>query len=263
MSSTKPLFDLVVPDDLGERDQWILWRRETVSGRETKVPYSIQGRRANSADPRDWATLKNALQLWRQHAQRYAGIGFVFCKADPFVGIDLDDCLELNGTPKRWASRIVERFADTYIEISPSGQGLKIWAKGQLRANVPGVRVGDGQIEMYDHSRYFTFTGRAFRGLVLEVENHADDVSALYERLVQGKRRSHWKLQPLKGGRIPYGTQHNTLVSLVGTLRARRVCDEAIEACLQVVNERQCERPGTRAHINQLVRSSRKWGASA
>ncbi len=31
----------VVPDDLVERDQWVLWRRETSNGRETKVPYTV------------------------------------------------------------------------------------------------------------------------------------------------------------------------------------------------------------------------------
>jgi len=87
------------------------------------------------------------------------------------------------------------------------------------------------------------------------------DILLLHERLAGWKRKS-WPLQPLEGGRIPYGRQHNTLVSIAGTLRARRVCDEAIEACLQIVNERQCERPGPRVHISQLVHSSRKWGTA-
>jgi primase-like protein len=60
--------------------------------------------------------------------------------------------------------------------------------------------------------------------------------------------------------RISHGRQHNTLVSLCGTLRARGVCEEAIEACLQIVNEKQCEKPGAREHISRIVRSSRKWG---
>jgi len=164
--------------------------------------------------------------------------------------------------PEAVASRIIERFADTYIEISPSGQGLKIWAKGRLPTNVPGVHVGDGQIEMYDRARYFTFTGRTFRGKVLQIEDHSEDLRLLHDRLVRTNHKTRWPLQPLEGGRIPYGSQHNMLVSIVGTLRARRICDEAIEACLQVVNERQCERPGSRANISRLIRSSRKWGTA-
>lgn len=230
---------------------------------EAKVPYPVQGRRASSPNPHDWTQFQNALRSWRRHPQRYAGLGFVLCADDPFVGIDLDDCLEQDGALSPWANGVVERFSDTYIEISPSGRGLKIWAKGALPANVPGVRAGHGQIEMYDHARYFTVTGQVFRGAPLEIEDHAHDALLLYERLVQGRHKSSWSLQPLEGGRIPYGKQHNTLVSIAGTLRARRVCDEAIEACLQIVNERQCERPGPRVHVSQLVKSSRRRGATA
>lgn len=261
MNTSARLPDLTVPDDLAERDQWVLWRRETVAGRETKVPYSARGHRASSTNRHDWGDFQNVLRVWRGQPERYAGLGFVFAAEDPFVGIDLDDCLDGGGV-KSWARGIIERFSDTYIEVSPSGQGLKIWANGRLPANVAGVRLGDGQIEMYDRSRYFTVTGRIFRGAPLEVEDHTSDVLLLYDRLV-GRKLKRWPLQPLKGGRIPYGQQHNALVSLAGTLRARNICDEAIEACLQTVNERQCERPGPRAHIAQLVRSSRKWGATA
>ena len=253
--------NLTVPDDLAERDEWVLWRRELVSGREAKVPYSIRGHRASSTNPRDWGDFQTALSIWQRRAEQYAGLGFVFSADDPFVGIDLDDCLDADGKLKLWAQGIVERFSDTYIEISPSGLGMKIWTKGQLPGNVAGVKIGDGQIEMYDRSRYFTMTGHVFRGALHEVEDHAADLLLLYERLVGGKNR-RWPLQPLEGGRILYGQQHNTLVSIAGTLRARRVCDEAIEARLQIVNERQCERPGPRVHISQLVRSSRKWGAA-
>jgi hypothetical protein len=67
-------------------------------------------------------------------------------------------------------------------------------------------------------------------------------------------------LQPLPGGQIPHGQQHNTLVSLCGTLRARGICDEAIESCLQIVNRQQCERPGPPENISGIVKSSRRWG---
>jgi hypothetical protein len=124
------------------------------------------------------------------------------------------------------------------------------------------VKIGDGTIEIYDHARYFTVTGRVFRGAPLEIEEHAADLRALYDHLTR-KAVCRWTLQPLVGGRIPHGQQHSTLVSIAGTLRARRVCDEAIEACLQVINTQQCERPGPPEHISRIVRSSRRWGATA
>ena len=178
---------------------------------------------------------------------------------DSLAGIDLDDCLDEHDGVKPWACGVVERFADTYMEISPSGGGLKVWARGSaFTANLGGVKVGNGQIEMYDHSHYFAVTGRVFRGAPLQVEDHAADLRALYDRLTAG--RKGWLLQPLSSGQIPYGQQHNTLVSFCGTLRARGACEEAIEAFLQIVNEKQCEKPGPRENVTRIVRSSRKWG---
>lgn len=249
---------LILPDSLTELDQCVLWRYELVGDRQTKVPYSIRGGKASSTDPRTWSTFEQALEAWRRNPKRYSGIGFVFVKGGGMVGIDLDDCLDTEGCPKQWARGIIERFFDTYMEISPSGSGLKIWARGSLPANLPGVPVGDGHIEMYDHSRYFTVTGRVFRGAPLQIEDHASDLLVLYERLAGGRKT--WPLQPLEGGRIPHGQQHNMLVSIAGTLRARRVCDAAILACLLEVNRLQCEKPGPVENIRRIVTSSRNWG---
>jgi hypothetical protein len=249
--------DLRVPDDLTERDQWVLWRNQMRSGKPTKVPYQLSGKPADSTNPRTWATFEEALNRWRRDRQRYTGLGFVFSKGDPLAGIDLDDSLDDQGDVKEWARGIIERFSDTYIEISPSGRGLKIWARGSLPANLPGICVGDGAVELYDHARYFAVTGRVFRGGPIEIEDHAGDLLMLYERLAACRKGR--LLQPLPGGQIPYGRQHNTLVSLCGTLRTRGVCEEAIEACLQIVNDRQCEQPGPRENVSRIVQSSRKW----
>jgi hypothetical protein len=259
LTSSVPPAELAVPDDLAERDQWVLWRYEERNGKATKVPYRVTNRPASSTNPADWGSYEAVTNVWLRAPTRYAGLGFVFSAEDPFCGIDLDDCLDADGALKPWARGIVERFSDTYMEISPSGSGLKIWARGAVPANLAGVNIGDGQIELYDHARYFTVTGRVFRGAPLEIEDHSADVRALYNHLTQHKVRK-WKLQPLRGGRIPYGRQHSTLVSIAGTLRARLVCDEAIEACLQVINAQQCERPGPPANVSKIVRSSRNWG---
>lgn len=249
--------DFRVPDDLAEYDQWVLWRYEARRGRRTKVPYQLGGKPADSTNPGTWTTFEGALSAWHRSPRRYAGLGFVFSKEDPFAGIDLDDCLDERADVQSWARGIVERFADTYTEVSPSGRGLKIWARGSLPANLPGVAVGEGQIELYDHARYFAVTGCAFRGAPLQIEDHAADFLVLHRHLTAG--RKGWPLQPLADGRIRHGLQHSILVSLCGTLRTRHVCEEAIEACLQIVNAKQCERPGPREHITRIVRSSRKW----
>ena len=245
---------LVVPDDLAELDRWGVWRSE--DGR--KVPCRTDGRRASSVAPNDWGELEAARAALRRGS--YSGLAFCFFEQDGLIGIDLDHSLNPDGTCKPWAAGIVTKFGDTYSESSPSGGGLHIFARGSLPAAVV-VKVEDGGIEAYSAGRYFTYTGQRFNCAPLQVEDHAEDLKVLYERLTQGKRRG-WPLQPVEGGRIPYGQQHSTLVSIAGTLRARRVCDEAIEACLQVINARQCERPGPPENIARIVRTSRSWGVA-
>jgi hypothetical protein len=246
-----------IPDDFAEWIQFLLWRRE----HGTKVPYRVDGRKASTTNPQDWSDYETVLRVLQSHPREYAGIGFVFQESDPFAGIDIDNCLEdTNDNPKAWCRGIVERFADTYMEVSPSGLGLKIWCRGKLPAAV-SIAIEDGRIEMYDRARYFTLTGNVFRGAPLEIEDHAADLLSLFERLT-GRSANHCEM-PRYGipveGKIPKGTQHLTLVSLTGTLRRRGICDEAIEACLQTVNLRQCEQPGRPENISRIVRSTRAW----
>ena len=54
-----------------------------------------------------------------------------------------------------WAAEIVTKL-NTCTEVSPSGEGLKLFARGKL----PGSGKKRAQIEMYDQGRYFTVTGK-------------------------------------------------------------------------------------------------------
>jgi len=247
-----------VPSDLEERDQWVLWRLE----RMAKVPYRPDGRRASTTEPSDWSEYPKILHVFESQLKYWSGIGFVFTTEDPFVGIDLDDCLDECGTPKESTRGIIERFADTYMEISPSGHGLKIWAKGQLPAAVGKVAFQDGAaIEMYDRKRYFAVTGKVFRGAPLQVEDHAQDILRLYERLTRanGNHPQGPKYRIPPEVKIPKGMQHLTLVAIAGALRRYGVCDRAIDACLQAVNRNQCSQPGLSENISRIVTSSRPW----
>src|SRR5947209_18741785 len=91
---------IIAPDDLTERDQWVLWRYEARNGKPTKVPYQVNARKASSTDPSTWTTFEAALDSLRQVADQFDGIGFVFTPEDPYCGIDLDDCIDDGGNIK-------------------------------------------------------------------------------------------------------------------------------------------------------------------
>lgn len=140
---------MLVPTEVGERKQWMLWRLEY----GTKVPYQTNGRRAKSNDPGTWTTLDEV-----QASQGdYTGKAFIFAEDDPFCGVDLDDCIE-GGVWQPWAEEIRERLRGVaYGEISPSGTGVKFTTRADKPA---GSRCTNQKgVECYDRKRFWTWTG--------------------------------------------------------------------------------------------------------
>jgi putative DNA primase/helicase len=148
-----------IPERLAERPQWVCWCLEEREGKPTKVPY-VPGtvRRASSTDLMTWATFSEARAAYEAgEPVAYDGLGFVFCSADPFVGIDLDDCCDPNsGEISPWAQEIIDSVQEGYVEISPSGNGVHVIVEGTVRGG--GVRRG--KVEMYGRERFFTITGK-------------------------------------------------------------------------------------------------------
>jgi putative DNA primase/helicase len=147
-----------IPEELTERPQWVCWRLEERDEKLTKVPYTPGTlRRASSTDLMTWKTFDEVASAYERSEPPYGGIGFVFCSADPFVGIDIDNCRNpKTGEIAPWAQNIIDRVQAGYIEISPSGRGIHIIVEGRVRDG--GMRKGP--IEMYSRGRFFTITGR-------------------------------------------------------------------------------------------------------
>src|SRR5215210_371235 len=143
-----------IPERLTERPQWVMWKLEKRDGKPTKVPHIAGGvGRASSTDLLTWRTFEEAVQALE--GGRYDGIGF--CSADPFCGIDLDDCRDPeSGEISPWAEEIISSVQEGYVEISPSGTGIHVIVEGTVRGG--GMRKG--KVEMYGRDRFFTVTGR-------------------------------------------------------------------------------------------------------
>jgi putative DNA primase/helicase len=138
-----------IPEELRVRPQWVVWK--AVGERPDKVPYSAStGRKASSTDLLTWATFQEALEAYENG--EYDGVGFIFSSADPYTGVDLDDCVDEDGVIPVWALEIV-RYFDSYTELSVTGTGLHIIVRG----DVPNRRKGD--VEVYSSKRFFTVTG--------------------------------------------------------------------------------------------------------
>ena len=152
-----------IPEQLAERPQWVCWCLEVRDGKPTKVLYTPGTQRwASSTDLMTWATFEEAVGAYKAAEPiTYDGIGFVFCSADPFVGIDLDNCRDPETsmiTP--WAKKVLSSVQEGYAEISPSATGIHIIIKGVVREGGIQKKVPpNGKIEMYSRDRFFTVTG--------------------------------------------------------------------------------------------------------
>lgn len=163
-----------IPDELRALPQWVVHK--------AKCPYDPRtGYRAKARQPKTWATFGEAV-----NTGGYDGIGFEFMSENGLVGIDLDTVRDPEtGWTDPLALEIIDQL-DSYTEISPSGYGFHIiargtpaleWNKVKLPVNqikrvdvdlITGEprRDKDGnprykqpEIEMYTEGRYFTMTG--------------------------------------------------------------------------------------------------------
>jgi len=140
-----------IPEELKPRPQWVGWRLEERDGDVTKVPYTPRtGCKASTTDLMTWRTFEEAMAGLEQ----FDGVGFVFCSGDPYVGIDLDNCVDPETSRiQPWALQIIEGL-NSYTEFSPSGKGIHIIVKSKIPSAVKRA-----EIEMYDTKRFFTITG--------------------------------------------------------------------------------------------------------
>lgn len=162
--------------ELRDLKQWVCWK--LINGKK-KVPVSPHGGETSTvqAAEKTWATYDQAYTEAVQchHGTGYSGIGFVFTYGDPYVGVDLDKCRDAKtGEIEEWAQKIIKTL-NTYTEISQSGTGVHMLAKGNHM--VKGHNVG--QIEMYSHKRYFIFTGKLLHGAVDKIEDRNEALDAL------------------------------------------------------------------------------------
>jgi primase-polymerase (primpol)-like protein len=139
-----------------EFDHWVCWRavpKEDGEGFD-KIPLDPKtGKRASTTDSRTWNSFPEVLEAY--DSGRYDGIGFVFSSGDPFVGIDIDNCRDLEtGEVSDRVLDYIKQFENAYVEASVSGKGIHLVTCGKLRGGTN--RKG---YEVYGQERFFTMTG--------------------------------------------------------------------------------------------------------
>jgi hypothetical protein len=169
-----------------DTSRWVAWvyvrRRQDAT--PTKVPHGAYyngSDYADAADPHTWLPHAEAERL--RGARAYDGLGIVLGDLNDgtfLCGADLDTCRDpATGALTAWALAIIA-LLDAYSEISPSGEGVKLFFRlhaEHVRPFLALLGVGPNEwgcrrsvgaatdkahppaIEVYTARRYFTVTG--------------------------------------------------------------------------------------------------------
>jgi len=187
-----------VPEELRKLPRWVVYRLEPDPKNPEKLkksPYRAADptKGAASTRPEDWSDLAAALDTV-SGATNLDGVGLVI--RPPYIGVDLDHCLEDSSHISEFAAEVVKRL-DSYTEWSPSHRGLHVWIRGAAPkdprdgSGVKLLSVKTPQIEVYPTDRYFTVTGKSFHEIPKEVRQlDAATVAWLYARGAKPEERS-------------------------------------------------------------------------
>lgn len=183
-----------IPSGMKSRSQWVLWRHDE----DGKVPVNEAAVPCDATAPRNWLSYSEAVDAAAESDA--SGIGFYFSENDPFIGIDIDDCLSEGGHFSATASDILARI-DSYSEISPSGTGIHIYARGV----VPDGKIRSEAIEMYQNGQFLTVTENHIEDTSKRIEDRADQVAEVWQEYIsddtsmteQSAPSGDWQSTPL------------------------------------------------------------------
>lgn len=174
---TPHLSHIRAPAFIATKPIWLIWRYEHTDGepKPRKVPYYANGAKRYGVQGR----LEDRQQLVTFEAARaaaakrgFSGIGHA-CLDGDFTVIDFDRCA-LNGK----LNPAIEALAtNTYAEYSPSGEGIHLYALGNLHNNVKSIATRDQfGIELFSTKGFVTFTGNTLE--ITAMMGNTDAVNA-------------------------------------------------------------------------------------
>jgi len=273
----------LVPNELKELKQWHCW----IDSGGTKIPVQVDGNAAKSNDPDTWTDFTTALEA----STFYSGLAFEI--AEPYTGIDLDNCLDVAGQLRAWAIPIVARLDGiAFAEISPSGSGIKFITRARKTTGARCVHVIDGdkqQLEVYDGKRFWTVTGQSYNWQS-EIGDGQDAVDWICREYLTQPAQAPRQLAPacvpsylttgdglsLEGRAQAYtdgaepagaGDRNNAAFRLAGHLWAmtgdmgERLNVDQVDACLQIWNSRNGE-PLPEGELQKVMMSARVNGTA-
>lgn len=169
-----------IPLELRNQKSWVGFVLKPDGKRINKIPMNVMtGTPAKTNDPKTWTDFETAVNLTIE--RKYSGVGFVF--EPPYVGVDLDHCVE-DGKIAPYALEILKTL-NSYSEFSPSGTGIHVICKGQIKRACKLSSVG---LEIYTRGRFFTVTGDRLSDYLDSVEERTPELEEIFSKFVEKQK---------------------------------------------------------------------------
>ncbi len=183
-----------IPSQLIALTQWFLWRAEPKPdqpGKFKKRPRNLEGVAVSKNNPSQMSDFDSVHKTFEESEGEFTGVGISLLRNGIPPGERVLICIDLDkvrnpetGGIEPWAMALI-REIDGYVEVSPSGTGVHIWAFGEPPAgnrnrNLDGI---EGQrVEFYGAGAFITVTGHPI-GEVRHVIDRTDALKRLYAKL--------------------------------------------------------------------------------
>jgi hypothetical protein len=241
-----------IPKFMQNYKKWIYWKYETKGEGEkpAKVPYQFVNTRAKVNDSSTWHPFGN-IRDWQEKG--FSGVGFVLNENDPFVAIDLDNCM-VNGKANEFAQKVVNYF-NSYTEISPSGKGLHIFVWGKIARALKRP-----EIEIYATGRYMAMTGAVY--LDAAIEKRQAQLDKTMEKYIPAKTVYVESSVETRDGKFTMpnctfgnGSRNNELARWAGILWRKGLGQGEYFYYLNKINMQCCAPPLPASEVNDIGKS--------
>ena len=170
------------PLELKSYNQWLWFKKIKNTDKKGKVktikipvsPITLSSKGWNLRE--QWADFETAIDGLQNSG--CDGLSFILTKDDPFLCIDLDNVSEDK-------KALVDDFSETYIEISQSGKGLHIFAKGEIADNFNNQIE---KVEMYQNNRCIAMTGNSIDGISNNIIDNQSEIDRYSMSVLRLKR---------------------------------------------------------------------------
>ena len=170
------------PLELKSYNQWLWFKKIKNTDKKGKVktikipvsPITLSSKGWNLRE--QWADFETAIDGLQNSG--CDGLSFILTKDDPFLCIDLDNVSEDK-------KALVDDFSETYIEISQSGKGLHIFAKGEIADNFNNQIE---KVEIYQNNRCIAMTGNSIDGISNNIIDKQSEIDRYSMSVLRPKR---------------------------------------------------------------------------